>query len=103
MKKRHRRFAELLPHAYVLGSFRFERYRINVVQNVGLAHQVEQVGMVDSLKCLNEVVQDELLVDRDWREINDRHQRKLALRIVPFHGNLAIFLLTIKSVGKKHF
>ena len=71
VEHRHRSFAELLPHADVLRSLRLERHRIYVLQEVGLAHEVEQVGVVDALQRLDVVVEDELLADRHGRKVDD--------------------------------
>lgn len=71
VEHRHRSFAELLPHADVLRSLRLERHRIYVVQEVGLAHEVEQVGVVYALQRLDVVVEDELLADRHGRKVDD--------------------------------
>ena len=69
----------MLPHADVFRGLRLERHRVYVFQEVGLAHEVQQIGVVYALQRLDVVVEDELLANRHGSKVDDGNEREATL------------------------
>lgn len=104
VEQAHRGLAELLPCADVLGRLRAEGNRTNIFERGNLEY-VKQVRVLRRLNCLLEMVQDWLLCNVCWAEVDRRHHVEASHLGVgaPVDDYLAVVRLGVKNIGQVAF